>query len=407
MYIKYSYRARDSSGRLVTGIIEAPDLLTAAELLRRANFYITGLEPADETVNIEPKNINVFFNNKVSTKELAVFSRQLSTLLEAGVPILTALDVISNHADKKFRNTVSLLIKKLQSGYDLAEAMQKFRGVFPALYIQMIKTGVKVGQLGKTLERLADYLEKEHEIKERVKSTLVYPAVILISSFFSLLAMMIFVLPNFIHMMKIFDVQLPLLTQLLFKVSNLLIEFWYLPVLLIFFVPAGLCFSRKNQHLKTLQDILLIKLPVIGIIHSKMIIARFSRSLSDLIKTGVPLVKALAVCRGVLGNSVYIQLIDKAGESLQRGGSIALALNKSSLIPPMVSQMIKIGEESGTLEYMLEKIADTYEREVEVSISRLSVLLEPVLIIFTGGIVALVVMGTVLPIFNIVGSVKY
>ncbi|MBM7854502.1 type IV pilus assembly protein PilC [Desulfohalotomaculum tongense] len=410
MLQEFLYRARDVNGQEVTGIIRAEEIMAAANRLRKQNLYITKLEPAWGDTKNKYNNSGFFdrFNAKVRVKELAVFCRQLSTLLAAGVPVLSALNVLAGQTGNKyFQKALAEVINKLQSGHDMAEALKSFPSVFPAIFISMVEVGEMNGEMDRTFALLAGYFEKEDAVKESIKTALIYPVIILFFSVVMIVTLMLFILPIFVEILKEFNMELPAVTKMVISFSRYIVHYWYLFLL----VPVGIIWGWsvliKNYHFKKMVDGLVLRLPILGPLLIRIIIARFSRSLADLIRTGVPLLQALDVSRKIISNTVISRVIENVRNNVRQGGTMAEELKKSTVFPLMVTQMIVIGEKSGAVYQMLDKIADFYERELDVSLARLPAILEPVLITVTGGIVSLIVLAMVLPMFNMLGSVNY
>ncbi|WP_003542117.1 type II secretion system F family protein [Desulfotomaculum nigrificans] len=400
---QYAYRARDNTGKLQTGFIEAPRETEVASQLRERNLYIIDIKPASEKKReLSLTGAGGIFRKKVKIKELAVFCRQFATIIAAGIPILQALNILARQAEsRRLRETITGVVEQLESGRTLAESLKRYRDVFPNIFISMIEAGEVGGVLDKALTRLADHFEKEHDIREKIKSAMTYPVLIICLAICAVTALLTFVLPKFIQMLNDMHVELPLPTRIIIAVSNFLQHSWYFA--LAGMLILALAFRKFTQ---TQQGILIIdriklKLPVFGKLTQKVIISRFCRTLSTLVHAGVPILTALEVVKKTCGNQVISNALTKAEESVREGLSIAEPLERSKVFPPMVTRMMAIGEDTGTLDILLERIAVFYERDVNDMVARLSSLLEPILIVFMGVIIGFIVISMLLPMFKV------
>lgn len=402
---KFSYKARNQAGKLVTGYVEAENRNKAITLLRARKLFVFEIKEAPSgSVSL---SLDKIFQKKVSIKELAILCRQFATMTQAGVPILQCLNILFQQCDNKtLKLTLKKVIEKLEGGMSLAESLKSFTKVFPQIFISMVEAGEVGGALDQVLERLAIDFEKEHVLKEKVKSVMIYPAIVLVVAVLAVAALMIFVVPKFVTMLTDMKAPIPLTTQLMIMFSNLLKDFWYIALLLIFGAILGYKQAVRTEPGKKMMDRFVLKLPVFGMMIRKIIIARFCRSLSTLLSSGVPVLQSLDVVKNIAGNYVVIKSITEAEESIKEGQSISLPLQKSGVFPPMVTKMMAIGEETGSIDSLLEKIAVFYEREVEDLVARLSSMLEPILIIGMGGIVGFIILSIMLPMFSAIDNVK-
>lgn len=412
---RFNYRAKDIQGRVKEGVIEAEEMNTAAGLLRQQNLYIVKLEPSSDKNNkITLNNWHKFIKQidlgpGVTARDLAVFCRQLATMIEAGVPILKALHLLSTQTEnKKLKKSIQGVGARLTTGQTLVQSLEYYPQIFPSIFIGMVRVGEEGGRLDQVLVRLAAYFEKQHEINEKLKTVLIYPVLILCFSVVMVSVLLMFVMPSFMGTLQNLNVELPLITKLFFSISGLLMKFWYLILILIsVFIAAALAVASKLPGAKKTIHSLLLSLPLFGSVLHKILVARFCRSLGDLIVTGVPLLQALETVKGTVNNAVYIKLIEDIKTNVRQGGTMAAVLGKCNLFPKMAAHMVDIGEQSGSVHIMLDKIADHYQRDVDVAVSRMAVILEPLLLGITGLIVGLIVIAIMLPMFRIISYIHY
>ncbi|AQS58474.1 type II secretion system F family protein [Desulforamulus ferrireducens] len=402
---QYAYRARDNAGQLQTGFLEAPQESSVVAHLRERNLYIVEIKPAPE----KRRELNIaavlFGPQKVKIKDLAVFCRQFATIIEAGIPILQALHILTKQAEnKKLKKVLAGVVEQLEGGRTLAESLKRYQHVFPNIFISMVEAGELGGVLDQALSRLADHFEKEHDIREKVKSAMTYPVIIVCLALAAVAALLTLVLPKFITMLTDLNVELPLSTKIVMSLSNFLRDSWYLGLLgimLTILVFRG--FSRTPKGM-LFFDSLKLKLPVFGKLTQKVIISRCCRTLSTLLHAGVPILVALEVVKKTAGNQLVSNAIAKAEESVREGLTIADPLERSGVFPPMVTRMMAIGENAGTLDYLLERVAVFYDREVNNMVLRLSSMLEPFLIITMGLVIGFIVISMLLPMLKIFSS---
>ncbi|MCE5287115.1 MAG: type II secretion system F family protein [Pelosinus sp.] len=399
----FLYKAKNRSGQLITGTIMAENESAVASYVRDQGYFVTAIKSKRGNASL-----NDFMNKfqRVTMKEMAVFCRQFSTMVDAGLPIVTCLGIlIEQTANPKFKSVLQDVYKQVKEGETFSKSLGLYPDVFPNLMINMIEAGELGGILDNVLERLAVYFEKEYKMRGKVKSALTYPAVIMLAAIACVVAVLVFVMPTFVTMFKDMNLELPLLTQVLIDVSNALqnhglLILAVLIALIIAFVQA----YKKNRKFHFSVDNVLLKLPIFGEILKKIAVARFSRTLGTLVKSGVSLLMALDVVKKSSGNLVVFDALENARENVKEGISFSRTLSDSPLFPSMVTQMIAIGEESGAMDRMLEKIADFYESEVDDVVSRLSSILEPVIIMFLGITVGTIIMAIMIPLFSLVSG---
>jgi type IV pilus assembly protein PilC len=397
----FAYTGRSANGNIFSATIEALDQRAAMDKLRMQKVIVSEIKPVEPNIISEIlKAINPL-KPKVGSKELVLFSRQFSTLVSAGVPIVQGLTILMEQAESPvFKNIITLLRQDIEQGISITDAMKKHPMAFSELYVSMIKAGEIGGILDVILERLSNYLESAEELKGKIKGAMVYPAVISIVAACVTLFLIIFIIPTFENIFSQFGAELPLPTRVLIGLSKLLRKFWYLVVL----IPPALIFSfrqfKKSESNRMKIDFLLLKLPVLGILLKKVAITKFARTFGTLIKSGVPILQALDTVGKTSGNLIIEKAINSARESIREGERMADPLKKTGIFPPMVIQMIAVGEETGNLDTMLSKIADFYDSEVDNSVKGLTSMIEPLIMVFMGIVIGAIVLAMFLPMFE-------
>ncbi len=343
-----------------------------------------------------------FLSNRIKSKELVQFTRQLATLVSAGLPLLKSLRTLSDQLEKGYlKEVVSEVAKEVESGTTFSTALSHYANVFPELFVNMVKAGEQGGMLDEILKRLADFLEKQQRLKDQVRSSLMYPAFVLAIAILILVLLMIFVVPTFTNMFEELGGALPLPTQILIATSQFIRHFWYT---LIFFMIGGVLFYRwmkKAPSRRFYLDKLQLKLPVVGELMEQVAVARFARTLGTLLSSGVAILSALDTVCDVVGNEVMSRAIRGVRNSIKEGEGVSDPLERSNAFPPLVIKMVAVGEETGQLDKMLVQIANSYEEEVDTAVRGLTALLEPVLIVTMGLLVGFIVVSMFLPLFSL------
>lgn len=399
----FAYTAIDSNGRTVRATMEADSEQLVLAKLRDQSMHCTDIRRATKGAGL-PKS---FGKKKVKPKAIVIFSRQFATMIDAGIPILRCLDILTGQTkDPVLRPALEQVTNDVKGGLTLNEALAKQPQVFSKLYINMIRAAEVGGILDQILDRLASFLEYESDVRGKIKSAMMYPVLVLIFSFIMLFALFSFVLPKFKEIFQGMDVELPAITSMLFKMGDFCQSSWWM---LIVAAIAG--FIGVKQYGRTPKgryqlDYMKLKFPIIGEIALKMSIARFTRTFGTLINSGVPMMRSLEIVGETLNNKVLSEAIDITRTSIREGQKLSEPLSKSGLFPNMVTCMIDVGEESGRLSEMLVKVGDFYDTEVEQTVKGLTSMIEPMLIIFMGCIVGFIAISVMTPIFKLVNSVK-
>lgn len=402
--MEFAYRVRNKNGELITGTLDAADKATAGSILRDQNYYI--IEIKETTTPLRGLLFSNLWSRKVRARELSLFCRQLGTLIESGIPIIQSLRVTAMQANNpKLRDALLDLVGAIEEGYSLTTAFQRLPEVFPEVMCSMLEAGEISGRLDSVLERLAVQFEKEHAIREKTISAFLYPLVVLFVSFIAVSVLLAFVLPTFVGVFEQLSIELPVVTKVLLALSLYANQCWYMIIAILAILILVLRVYLHTPQGLIYRDQILISVPVFGDLLRKMIVARFCRTFASLVKSGVPILQALEVLQKTTGNQVMAAAVAETAEKVEQGSTIAEHLGRCKAFPPMVTQMIAVGEETGALDRLLEKLAFYYEQDVEESVSRLSATMEPVLILIVGGLVGAIIIAVLLPLFEIVGGV--
>ncbi len=398
----YKWEGKTAKGAIKKGEMEAPSEAAIRIHLRQQNVIPTKISAKGKEITISLP----FFKKKVKQRSVAIFTRQLATMIDAGLPLVQSLEILSSQQDDKlFKNIIREIKEDVEGGSTFAGALKKHPVTFTELYTNLVVAGEEGGILDTILTRLASYIEKAEALKKKVKSALVYPATIVTVAIAVVMILMIFVIPVFESMFKSAGQSLPLPTVIVLTISKLIKNTFYIIIPALFLLFYLFKKYYQTQSGRAIVDRLLLKLPVFGPLFKKIAVARFSRTLGTLVSSGVPILDGLSIVSRTSGNRAIEIAIMNARASIREGETIAEPLNRSTLFPPMVIQMIAVGESTGALDAMLSKIAEFYEEEVDVAVANLTSLLEPLLMIFLGVVIGGVVIAMYLPIFNMASAV--
>ncbi|MBI5873883.1 MAG: type II secretion system F family protein [Candidatus Omnitrophica bacterium] len=394
----YSYIAKESQGLRVKGILEARDEQDAVTVLRKKGLII---------ISVKEERLKAVRESAIKLDDLVVFSRQLATMVESGITLVQALHILSEQAENKILSNVTLKIKDdIEGGSSLHEALGRHPKIFSNLYVNMVKAGETSGLLDEILDRLSTYLEKSAALQRKVKSSLVYPVVVISMAILITVVLLIKVVPTFKGIFASLGGTLPLPTQILIAISDTLRKFF------LFVVIAFGCMGfLVKKYISTPKgryqfDYRSLKMPVFGPLLRKVVVAKFSRTLATLVKSGVPILNALDIVGKTSGNMVVEEAVNNARISIKEGEPISDPLSKSGAFPPMVVRMISVGEQTGQLEKMLNKIADFYDEQVDAAVSGLTSMIEPLVIGILGIIIGGIVVALFMPIFKITELIK-
>lgn len=401
----YYYKARDRQGQIVEGQREGSHPQQVAAVLREEGFFI--IEISQRSLSkLSLKTQFKLPTRPVKLADLASFCRQLAVMLEAGIPLLTGLQQLGDQtSNKRLQLAVNTIIEDISAGKSLAEAAQRQEHVFTGVFVHMIAAGELGGILDEVLLRLAEHFEREQSIKEKIKTAMTYPIAIMIVAVLAVTVLLTVVLPKFVHVLEGLGVELPQSTMFVLGVSNGIQKYWYLILIAlggIFMIFRQWTASPGGRRA---LDAVILKIPGFGRFVKNIILARFTRTLGTLLKTGVQIIQALEIVSKVVGNEVVNMEVEKARQAVQDGKSITAPLVNSKFFPPMVVQMMQVGEETGTIDTLLIKVSVYYEREVDEMAERLSKLIEPVLLLFLGGSIGFIIYSILMPMFSVITNI--
>jgi type IV pilus assembly protein PilC len=399
---RYKYSGRDLKGRK-SGVITAVSKRDAVLQLKQKGIRVLELNEIPETLWTK----EITFGNPVKLQDFVIYLRQFATLLRAGVPVVEATAILAQQTESKALKKALLAIEQdLREGNPLSEAAAKHKKIFPSMFVNMVKAGEAGGNMDDTLDRLALHFEKQHFTKQKIVSALAYPITVGLLAIAVVIFLLVKVVPTFVEMFKDFGGELPAITKFVLSSSEFMQKYWWLVVLFFVACFIGIGVVRNNKTTKYYLDYFLLRIPIFGKLLQKAALARMTRTLSSLFASSVPILQALSIVENIVENEVIARVLRKSRESLEQGQSLTEPMRKHWVFPPLVSQMIAIGEESGSLDAMLSKVADFYEREVETSTDRLKSLIEPLMIVFLAGLVGTIVTSIMVPMFEIFQQVR-
>ena len=402
----YAYRGLDAGGHAVGGVVDADSPRGARQKLRRTGVFPTDLNEERRDA-LRGLSILARRPERVPAAELAAITRQFSTLVAAGLPLVEALGALVEQAERPtLSRTLAQVRQEVTEGSSLADALAQHPRLFASLYINMVRAGEASGALHVVLERLADYTENQARLLRKVRNALTYPVLMLLISAVILFFLLSYVVPKVTRIFQETHQQLPLPTRLLLGVSDFVAQWWWLLLLILAGVGMGVMRWARTPAGRDRVDRWTLALPYFGRLTQKLAVARFARTLSTLLASGIGLLPALDIVKSIVDNTVLTRAIERARDAIREGQSIATPLRESGFFPPLVVHMVAVGERSGQLEAMLGKAADTYDDEVENAVGALTTILEPIIIVFMGGVVLFIVLAILLPIFELNRIVK-
>ena len=399
----FAYKGRDSAGKIVKGKVDAVSETAVASRLRTMGIAPTSIAAAGSGTGLNKEiSLGGLFEKRVGLKDLAVMSRQMATMISAGLSLLRALTILTDQSENPtLKKTLDRVRLDVEAGASLSEAFAKHEVIFPPLMINLVRAGETGGFLEGSLESIAENYEKEVKLRGTIKSAMTYPVVVLIMALLGVVGMLIFIVPVFETMFENLGGTLPLPTQILVWLSEIMQ--WLGPVMAVGLFAFSFWWARNknSERVRKVVDPIKLKLPVFGALMTKIAIARFTRNFSTMMKSGVPILQALSIVGTTSGNYVVEKALIAVQESVRQGKTVAGPLSEETIFPSMVTQMISVGEDSGALETMLSKIADFYDQEVESTTEQLTALIEPLMIAFMGVVLGGMIVALYLPIFNI------
>ena len=407
----YEYKGLNASGGAVSGIIDADNPKAARSKLRKEGVFPTQMDVQKKGATkgsglSREVDIAQYFE-RITAKDVAAMTGQLSTLVGANIPIVEALTALIDQVEKpKLERILRDIREKVNQGATLAEALKDHGDVFPPLYVNMVGAGEQSGALETVLRRLTDYTETQVALRGKIVTALTYPVLMGGVSGLIIIGLFVGVIPRIKRVFDSMDTALPTITQVVIAISDFFIGQWYIPLFLSIAFVVAFRHWVKTENGRTQWHSLLLKAPILGNVNRKVAVSRFCRTMSTLLDSGVPILTAVAIVKTVVGNDIIAAAISGAGQNIAEGQSIAKPLKESGQFPPLVTHMINIGEKTGELEPMLGKVADAYDQEVERTLEGLTSILEPVMIVVMGGIVAVVALSILLPMLNMSAIAK-
>ena len=404
----FSYQAIDRQGQTIRGKLNAENKESVIVSLKQQGIYVTKLaEEKSLRTRLAPKESSILsmeinLGPKVRGSDFAVFTRQLATLLKAGVTVTDGIAVLSMQTERKaLAKALKEIAIELQSGSQFSEAAAQKPDIFPTLFVNMLRAGEASGNLDDVLEKLAHFYEKEHYTREKIKSAMTYPAIVAVGAVGVIIFLMTSVIPTFVGVFASFHAQLPMATRIIIATSHFMVQFWYVLLLLVVGMIALYVYAMKKPKYRYYRDLILLKLPVFGVLLQKSGMAKMARTLGSLFASAVPVLQALKLTSDAVQNEVISRVLREAGTSLTAGQPLSDPLSKSWVFPPLVVHMVTVGEQTGNLDYMLNKIADFYEAETDAMVDRLKTLIEPLMMVILTTVVGTIVIAVIQPMFSI------
>lgn len=405
---KFDFTAVKKGGHTASGVIEAADRMTAISNLNSQGMKLMSLSEKKERKGL---SISIPGRDKVKADDLVMFTRQLSAMVSAGVPILRSLDSMAKHAtNPNFRNAINNVSKSVEGGESFADALSHHPKIFNDVYVNMVRAGEAAGILDDILKRLALQQEKSSSMRRKIKSAMTYPMVLIVITFGAFFGLMLFVVPMIGDTIKDLageDAELPMITQIMLNISTFILSYWYIIFPIIGAIIWSILWYIKTPAGKNAFHKLVLKTPVIGGLVKKISVANFTRTFSALIGAGVSVLESLAITARAVGNTVYEESLVRAAERIRNGEVLSLVIGADEdLYPPIVAQMLSVGEETGQTDKVLVKVADFYEEEVDAAIASMSSTIEPIMIVFMGGMVGLIAASVIMPITGIANQIE-
>ncbi|MBK5251162.1 MAG: type II secretion system F family protein [Peptostreptococcaceae bacterium] len=393
----YNYTGRNLSGETINGTITATSSENALQLIRKQNIYPIKINPESK----RDLTINLSFVEKVKSKDLSFFCRQFYAMLDAGIPLVESLDLLKKQtSNKRLKSAIEFVFEEVQKGSILSRSMKKQSDVFPDILVYMVETGEISGQLDMVMGRMADHFEKETKLQSKVKNAMLYPIIVSLVALCVIFFLITYVLPSFVDMFTGFGAQLPLPTRILLGVSSIFRNYWYLLLGTIIFMIYTFKKYGKTEKGRYKIDYLKLKIPIFGDVNSKVATSRFSRTLASLLVSGINIIEAMEIVQKVIGNAVISKGINQSMDSIRKGGGIAGPLSDLNVFPMVLISMIKVGEESGSIDTMLSKTADFYDEEVDSAVEKMTTMLEPMIIVVLALVVGMIILAVITPMFD-------
>lgn len=397
----FQYEGRTVKGKKKNGRITASNQKEAILELKKSGIMIHRIEEKPENLLNKDLAININVTRGVRLKDFVIYLRQFATLLRAGVSITESTSILAQQTESKSLKLALLQVEEdLRSGIPLSESTSKHPKVFPNMYINLVAAGEASGKIDESLDELADYYEKQHHLRQKVKAAMTYPIIISVLATGVIIFLLAKVVPTFVSMFDDLGAELPLITRMVIGTSNFMQSFWWIFILLFIAFYVGIVTIKSKSTSKFYLDYVILKMPLFGKLMQKASIAKMTRTLSSLFQSSVPIIKSVTIAEKVVDNEVIAGVLKDARKALEGGESLATPMHKHWVFPPLVTQMIVIGEKTGALDSMLGKVADFYEAEVENTTEQLKALIEPLMIMIIGAVVGTIVIAIMVPMFQ-------
>lgn len=395
----FTYKVQNNDGAVLTGESNIESRERLLELINKSGYKV--IEVVEKNFITDISQIGLF-KKKVKLNDLAQFCRQFSIMLEAGISIAGALDVLKDQSSNStLKECLNEIYKNIQKGLSLSNVMRYYPAIFPSILLSMVEAGEASGQLDKVFTRMADHFEKEQKQKQKVVGAMTYPIVILVIAIFVVVVLVVNVIPTFGNALLGMNVELPKITQIMLKISDTFSQYWYVFLLGIIVLVIVIKVLLETEKGKRFFDDKLLKFPMVAGVIKTMMTARLTRALSTLISSGVLLIESMEITQRILGNSVLVEKMNAAIDSVKQGRGLTQTMAEMKYFPPLVISMIKTGEESGNLDFTLEKAATFYEEQLDVQIQKLTTFIEPVIMIALGGVVAFIIFSVLYPMISV------
>ena len=396
---KFKYSARDEKGKIVEGELEARDIASATDLLHDRGLVIVSLK---EGVGIDFEKLAEINIGGIPMKEKVIFMRQMATMVGAGLPLTRSLEIMVQQASNpKFKKILANVLSSIQSGKTLADSFRMEEDVFDQITVNLIEAGEESGNLDNILEKIAVELEDKNALRRKVQSAMIYPSIILLVIIGVIVLMMLVLVPSMAEIYKDFDAELPFATRLLMGMSSFFVDYWWIVLSIVLILVIGFKYYVDTPKGKRNIDKLILKIPSLGVIIAKVQLSQFTRILSLLLGSGVPIIKAIELTANSLGNTMFRETLEEAKDEVEKGGPLAIPIARSEYYPLLVSSMIAVGEETGEIDSVLSKVAEYYKEEVEMATGNLSTLLEPVFLIIMGLAIGFIAVAVYMPMFQL------
>lgn len=401
----YKYVGRTEKGSLKRGTIEGNSRREVMNKLRAQG--ISPREITETKPSIFNRDLNIG-GSGVKAEDFVIYCRQFATLIRAGVTIVDATNILADQTESKvLRKTLKDVEREIRGGVAFSDAVAKYPKVFPPLFGNMIRAGEMTGNIDDTLDRMASYFEKQHSLKKNIQSTLAYPMILTVLIIGVVIFLLVYIIPQFTGIYDQFGSELPAITQFILKVSDIVQELWWLVLIILALIVGIFVFLYKtNKPFNYSVHVTILKMPIFGKLLQKAAIARMTRTLSSLFSSAVPILDALSIVAKVVENPVISKIVTDARDNLEAGGTLSEPLASHWVFPPLVHQMTAIGEQTGTLDFMLDKIADFYEEDVDRTVDTLKSLIEPLMIVVLAGVVGFIVLSVMIPMFSVFSEIQ-